>query len=156
MATLGPRAGFTLIELLLVVALIAVAAGVAAMSVQGDEQRRVQQETDRLAALFSMAQSEARISGRTLAWEADVRGYGFRALGATEKDPLRDELARRRPWPFEVRRIDTRPILFTREPLREPAMVAIDTPQHELRLALDARGELRMLDCQREPCAASR
>ena len=156
MATLRRGEGFTLIELLLVVALMGVAVGVVAMSVGGDERYRMREEGDRLSALFRMAQSDARISGRTLVWEADLTGYWFRAASGAEEDRPREELARKRAWPFEVRRVETRQILFTREPLREPAVVAIDTPSRELRLALDARGDLRALDCERESCAASR
>jgi general secretion pathway protein H len=156
-AALSERsAGFTLIELLLVVALVGIAAGVVAMSVHGDERRKVQEEGDRLSALFRMAQSEARISGRTLLWEADLSGYWFRTAAAADNDTLRDELQRKRPWPFEVRRVDTRQIVFTREPLREPALIEIDTRDREVRLALDALGNLRPLDCEREACAGSR
>lgn len=151
----GP-AGFTLIELLLVVALIAVAASVAAMSVPRDEHYKLQEEGDRLAALFRMAASEARVSGRTLVWEADPAGYSFHTASGAEDDKLSEELARRRAWPFEVRRLDTPRLLFTREPLREPALVRIETPTRELRLAIDAAGELRVVDCEREACAASR
>jgi len=150
------RAGFTLIELLLVVVLIAVAASVAAMSVPRGEHYKVQEEGDRLAALFRMAASEARVSGRTLVWQADLTGYSFQTASGAENDKLADELARRRPWPFEVRRLDTPRVLFTREPLRQPALVRIETPSRELRLAIDAVGELRVLDCEREACAASR
>ena len=153
MAALERSAGFTLIELLLVVALIGVAVGVVALSVSGNEQHKMREEGDRLSALFRMAQSDARISGRTLVWEADLSGYWFRTADNAE---LREELARKRPWPFEVRRVETRQILFTREPVRQPALIEIDTPGRELRLALDARGDLRTLDCEREPCAASR
>lgn len=149
-------AGFTLIELLLVVGLIAIAASVAAMSIRDDERHKLQEEGDRLAALFRMAASDARISGRTLVWEADVAGYGFRAASGAEEDKPREELARRRPWPFAVQRIVAPRILFTREPLREPAVIEIETQNRGLRLALDARGELRIVDCEREACAASR
>jgi|SRR4051812_28392845 general secretion pathway protein H len=148
--------GFTLIELLLVVVLIAVAASVAAMSIRDDDRHKLQQEGDRLSALFRMAQSEARISGRTLVWEADLGGYSFRTASGADDDKLRDELARRRAWPFAVRRLDTPRILFTREPLREPAVIQLETASRELRLMLDARGELRIADCERESCAASR
>lgn len=151
-----PRMGFTLIELLLVVVLIAIAASVAAMSVSGDERHRIREEGDRLAALFRMAQSDARIGGRTLVWEADLTGYWFRPASGAEEDKPREELARKRAWPFQVQRIETPRILFTREPLREPAVIQIDTPGRELRLALDARGELRTVDCEREACAALR
>lgn len=157
MATLRKApAGFTLIELLLVVVLIAIAASVAAMSIRDDERHKLQEEGDRLSALFRMAQSDARISGRTLIWEADLAGYGFRAASGAEEDKPREELARRRAWPFEVRRIEAPPILFSREPLREPAVIRLETVNRELDLALDARGELRIVDCEREPCAASR
>ncbi len=149
-------AGFTLIELLLVVVLVAIAASVAAMSIRDDERHKLQGEGDRLSALFRMAQSEARISGRTLVWEADLAGYGFRLASGAEEEKLRDELARRRAWPFELRRLDTPRLLFTREPLREPAVIRLETPSRELALALDARGELRVVDCERESCAASR
>lgn len=149
-------AGFTLIELLLVVVLVAVAASVAAMSVRDDERHKLQEEGDRLSALFRMASSEARISGRTLVWDADRAGYGFRTANGAPEDRLPDELSRRRPWPFEVRRLETPRILFTREPLREPALVRIETPSRELRLAVDAVGELRVVDCEREACAALR
>ncbi len=157
MAALRKRpSGFTLIELLLVVVLVAVAASVAAMSVRGDERHKLQGEGDRLSALFRMASSEARISGRTLVWEADPAGYAFRTASGTAEDRLPEELARRRAWPFEVRHVDTPRILFTREPLREPALVRIETPSRELRLVIDAVGELRVVDCELEACAASR
>ena len=153
MAGLAAR-GFTLIELLIVIALIAILAGVAALAVGGGE-RQIREETDRLAALFRIAASEARASGRTLAWEADHTGYAFRALG-DEQYELREELARRRAWPFEVERIGTPRVLITREPLREPALIEIGTRHRDLHLALDALGNLAALDCGGARCAASR
>jgi general secretion pathway protein H len=155
-AAVRQPAGFTLIEVLLVVVLIAIAASVAAMSIRDDDRHKLQEEGDRLAALFRMAQSEARISGRTLVWEADLTGYGFRTASGADDEKLRDELARRRAWPFQVRRVETPRILFTREPLREPALIQLETASRELRLLLDARGDLRIADCEREACAASR
>lgn len=149
----GRTAGFTLIELLLVVALIAIAAGLAALSVSGGE-RALREESERLAALFQMAQSEARTSGRSLVWQADLSGYSFRLLG-TEED-LREELSRKRTWPFAVERVSPARVVFAREPLREPQIVEIATPDRDLRLALDALGNLSALDCGGARCAASR
>ena len=156
MAALRKATGFTLIELLLVVVLVAIAASVAAMSIRDDERHKLQEEGDRLAALFRMAASDARISGRTLVWEADLTGYSFRAASGAEEDKPREELTRRRSWPFQMRGLETPRILFTREPLREPALIRLETLNRELRLALDARGELRIQDCEREACAGSR
>jgi general secretion pathway protein H len=147
--------GFTLIELLLTVAIIGIAAGIVSLSVRGNETRKLSEEGDRLAALFRMASSEARVGGRSLVWEADLSGYRFRPLVADASYSLREELARERRWPVEVRRVETRELVFSREPVREPATVDIATDDHRLRLALDALGNLRP-ECTDAACAASR
>ncbi|TMH70924.1 MAG: type II secretion system protein GspH [Betaproteobacteria bacterium] len=146
----GLTAGFTLIELLLTVAIIGIAAGVLTLSLRGDEARKLREEGERLSALFRMAQSEARVGGRPLVWEADLSGYRFRG------DALREELARERRWAVEVKRVETRRLLFAREPLREPAIVEIATEEHRLRLALDALGNPGPADCEDPRCVASR
>src|SRR6478752_6658907 len=99
-----PR-GFTLIELLLTIAIIGIAAGIVSLSVRGAESRKLTEEGDRLAALFRMAASEARVGGRTLVWEADLAGYSFRPLVADSSYDLREELARSRAWGIEVRAV---------------------------------------------------
>ena len=152
MATLAAR-GFTLLELLLVVGIVALAAGLVTLSVSGGE-RSLREESERLAALFQIAQSEARVSGRTLVWEADLSGYSFRGLAAEEE--LREELSRKRTWPFTVERVSPTRVLFAREPIREPEIVDIATPSRDLRLALDPLGNLSAVDCGGARCAASR
>jgi len=147
--------GFTLIELLLTVAIIGIAAGVVTLSVRGAEMRKLNQEADRLGALFRMAASEARVGGRTLVWQADLEGYRFRPLVADSDYLLRDELARDRAWGVEVRAVEAHELMFTREPLRAPATVDIRTGDHRLRVALDALGNPRT-ECVDEACAASR
>ena len=146
--------GFTLIELLIAVAIIGITAGIVTLSVRGTESRRLAEEGDRLAALFRMAASEARVGGRALVWEADLSGYRFRLLVADGSYRMRDELARERPWPVEVRRVETHELVFTREPLRQPVTLEIDTADQKLSLELDALGNLRRTDCAE--CAASR
>lgn len=145
--------GFTLLELLLVVALIGIATGLVALSVSGGE-RSLREESERLAALFHMAQSEARVSGRTLVWEADLSGYSFHLLGSEEV--LREELSRKRTWPFAVERVSPARVLFAREPLREPEILDLATTSRDLRLALDPLGNLSAVDCGGARCAASR
>lgn len=147
--------GFTLIELLLTVAIIGVAAGIVSLSVRGAESRKLAEEGDRLAALFRMASSEARVGGRSLVWEADLSGYRFRPLVADNTYELREDLARERPWKIELRDVEPRSLVFTREPLREAATVELASTEHRLRLGLDALGNLRA-ECTDASCAASR
>lgn len=149
--------GFTLLELLVTIAIIGLGTAVVALSLRGGESRRLQEEGARLGALFRIAQDEARISGRALVWEADLEGYRFRPLvrepGARE---WRDELLRARSWPFAVSRVDGARVVFGREPMLEPATVRIATAERELRLALDALGNLSLIRCEGDGCAASR
>lgn len=149
--------GFTLLELLVTIAIIGLGTAAVALSLRGGESRRLQEEGARLGALFRIAQDEARISGRALVWEADLEGYRFRPLvrepGARE---WRDELLRARSWPFAVSRIDGARVVFGREPMLEPATVRIATAERELRLALDALGNLSLIRCEGDGCAASR
>src|SRR3954469_24993708 len=124
--------GFTLIELLLAVAIIGIAAGIVSVSVRGNETRKLSEEGDRLAALFRMASSEARVGGRSLVWEADLSGYRFRALLADGTYSLREELARERHSPFELSRVEPRELFFSREPVRDPATLEIATHDHRV------------------------
>jgi type II secretion system protein H len=144
-------AGFTLIELLITIAIIGISAGLLSLALRGDETRQLREEGERLAALFRMASSDARVGGRPLLWQADVTGYRFVSDGQ-----LREELARERRWTVDVTRVETSRILFVREPVREPAMLEIATAQHLLRLELDALGNLRPAACEDPRCVASR
>ena len=140
------RAGFTLIELLVVIAMLGIAAAVVVLSVSGSDARQLREETARLGALFRIAQDEARITGRTLVWEADTSGYRFRPLDEEGARDWNDAVLRQRTWPFPVRSIDGGRIVFGREPLLNPATVHIATDQRETRLVLDALGNLKSIE----------
>jgi general secretion pathway protein H len=136
------RGGFTLIELLVVIALLGIAAAVVALSVSSSDARLLREEAARLGALFRIAQDEARITGRTLVWEADTSGYRFRPLDEEGARDWSDDVLRQRAWPFEVRSIEGGRIVFGREPLLDPTTLTIATAQTETRLVLDALGNL--------------
>ena len=138
------HAGFTLIELLVVIAMLGIAAAVVVLSISGSDQRQLREEAARLGALFRIAQDEARITGRVLVWEADARGYRFRPVDDGVVADWNDEILRPRTWPFEVRSIEGGRILFSREPLLEPAILRIETGEREARLELDALGNLKL------------
>jgi general secretion pathway protein H len=136
--------GFTLIELLVAVTILAIAAVIATLSVASRGGRDVDEEVRRMAALFRLAQDEAAISGTTLVWEADVRGYRFRRLensSQAQTSPQDDQLRPRR-WPFVVTRVEAQPIVFSREPLLHPGVIRLSTASRDLRLVLDPFGNL--------------
>ena len=63
-----PR-GFTLIELLLVMALIAMASGLATLALRDPAESRLEREGARLAALLESARAEARAAGLGVVWQ---------------------------------------------------------------------------------------
>ena len=128
----------------MVVAILAVAAATVALSVWSSDTRRPREEAARLGALFRIAQDEARVSGLTLVWEADLEGYRFRPLDAEAARDWSDEILRPRSWPFTVSQIEGGRIVFGREPLLDPATLRIATAEREVRLELDALGNLRL------------
>jgi general secretion pathway protein H len=135
-----PRAicGFTLLELLVVLVILGVAAGVVSLSVAPGEERLVEREAQRLAMLFRLAQDEARVGGRPVSWEADVRGYRFLIAGRepqASNDPLRP-----RAWPFPVQQVVAPLLAFGAEPLLPPAEIRIATRERVRVLAVDAFG----------------
>lgn len=85
--------GFTLIELLLVLAIIAVAVGMASLALRDGNAARLEEEGARLAALLEMARAEARVSGMPVFWvpgsTEDGRQFRFVGLSAMQTLPTR-------------------------------------------------------------------
>jgi len=77
--------GFTLIELLIVVAIIAISAGVVSLALRDGAENRLEHEGARLTALLESARADARASGLAVRWETasadDAEGAQFRFLG---------------------------------------------------------------------------
>lgn len=85
-----PReAGFTLIELVVVVAIVAVAAGLITLSLRDGDQTRLENEAARLAALLEGARTEARVAGLAVAWTPTDDGFRFAGLPAAMAMPRR-------------------------------------------------------------------
>jgi len=84
--------GFTLIELMVVVAVIAIAAGVAALALRDPASTRLEREAVRLAALLDAARAEARASGLPVRWlpmpADDTSGDQFRFVGLPPSSQL--------------------------------------------------------------------
>jgi general secretion pathway protein H len=67
----APRAprGFTLIELMVVVAIIAIAAGVASLAIRDPAGTTLEREGERLAALLDSARADSRSLGVPVQWQ---------------------------------------------------------------------------------------
>jgi general secretion pathway protein H len=81
-----------MIELMVVVAIIAIAAGVAALALRDPEETRLEREAVRLSALLDAARAEARTLGLPARWQpvptGDPSGDNFRFVGLPPSDPL--------------------------------------------------------------------
>lgn len=87
--------GFTLLELLIVVAIVAVSAGLIALSLRDGHEARLEEEGERLSALLEMARAEARVAGVSVHWvprqddgaDPDT-AVQFRFVGLSTLQPL--------------------------------------------------------------------
>jgi general secretion pathway protein H len=85
--------GFTLIELMIVVALIAIAAGVVSLALRDPASMRLETEAARLSALLESARAESRASGLVVRWVpqrvSDEEHFRFVGLPDTVPMPRR-------------------------------------------------------------------
>jgi len=73
--------GFTLIEMLVVLMIMGLFVGLVSVIVQPDERAVLRLEADRLSELLDLAGTEARLTGKNIAWTADAAGYRFWRAG---------------------------------------------------------------------------
>lgn len=72
-----PETGYTLIEMLAVIAIIAIVAGGAMLTVSGGASRQLRQEAERLDQTLQMAADEAVFQGTEMGAYFTTSGYGF-------------------------------------------------------------------------------
>jgi len=132
--------GFTLVELLVVVALIAIASGLASLALRDPTANRLEQEGARLAALLESARAEARASGLAVRWEPraiDGEAAGFRFLGLPTTNTLPEH------WLNEGVRADivgARAVLLGPEPLIPAQRIVLSLEDRRLTLSTDGLG----------------
>lgn len=141
----GLRArGATLLEILVVIVILGIVAGMVSLSIAPGETRRVSEEIDRLAALFRLANDEARITGRPIVWRADTDGYRFVQSDGVRGERDGQDPLRPRAWPFEVRQLDAPAIVFGREPMMDPTRLYIVTVTGEIAVEVDSFGQVNV------------
>ena len=128
--------GFTLIELLIVIAIVAVSAGLMTLALRDSEASRLEEEAARLTALLEMARAEARVAGTTVRWmpvgdspEADFRFVG---LSSQQKMPVR--------WLDPATRATVSSTVFVvlgPEAILPPQRIVLRLGQQQLELASD-------------------
>lgn len=92
--------GFTLIELLVVMLIMGLIAGMIGVLARPDDRAVLRVEAERLSELLDLAATEARLTGKRVAWTAEAHAYRFWQLrtdtGWTE---IRDDALRARSLP---------------------------------------------------------
>lgn len=92
--------GFTLIELLVVLLVMGLIAGLVGALVRPDDRAVLRVEAERLSELLDLAATEARLTGKSIAWTAEAHAYRFWQLredaGWSE---IRDDSLRARSLP---------------------------------------------------------
>lgn len=69
--------GFTLIEMLVVLMIMGLFIGLVSVITMPDNRAVLKLEADRLAQFLDFATTEARLTGKSIAWTADESGYRF-------------------------------------------------------------------------------
>jgi general secretion pathway protein H len=140
---LGAARGFTLIELMIVVALIAVAAGVVSLALRDPTSIRLQTEAQRLSALLESARAESRASGLPVHWVPAEAGsevhFRFVLVSGTRSMPM----ARPTRWlDAQVRAeiVDAQVVQLGPEPLIGAQRIVLRLGDQRLELATDGLG----------------
>ena len=100
----GPSRGFTLIEMLVVLMIMGLFVGLVSTITRPDDRAMLKLEAERLSQLLDFAATEARLTGKSIAWTADESGYRFWRSGddARWAEILDSELLRARTLPQGV------------------------------------------------------
>lgn len=92
------RRGFTLLELLVVMVIAGIVVSMVAINATPNERGRVLDDGQRVARLFELAQEEAQLRARAIAWEADRGGWRFLEASPSGWIPLGGDIFGPHPW----------------------------------------------------------
>ena len=141
--------GFTLIELMVVVALIAVAAGVVSLSLRDPAGTRLETEAARLSALLEGARAESRASGLPVHWVPQGRDEGehFRFEGLYE--PMSGDSAQRAEsrWldaGVSAEVVGAKAVVLGPEPLIGAQRIVLRLADRRIELATDGLGPFKV------------
>ena len=133
---LRTQRGLTLLELLMVLTVVAMATAAVSLSLRDPDQRALQREGERLAALLESGRAWSRSSGQVLRWTAGPEGFAFE--GHT---PKRAPEAWQTPgievqW-TQVAQAQAQALVLGPEPIIAPQAITLRLRQQQLTLSSD-------------------
>ena len=133
---LRTQRGLTLLELLMVLTVAAMATAAVSLSLRDPDQRALQREGERLAALLESGRAWSRSSGQVLRWTAGPEGFAFE--GHT---PKRAPEAWQTPgievqW-TQVAQTQAQALVLGPEPIIAPQAITLRLRQQQLTLSSD-------------------
>lgn len=144
--------GFTLVELLVVMVIIGITLGLAALNAIPSPRQDLQKEAQRIALLLQLARDEAIVRNRLVTFEADSERYHFLVRGDKGWTPIvKDDLLRERSFknPPVTLILDPPPsnggastlrITFGREPVDKPFVLTLASGDNRVAIHADGVG----------------
>jgi general secretion pathway protein H len=137
--------GFTLVELMVVMALIAIAVGLASLAIRDPAAAQLDREAMRLSALLEGARAESRSSGVAVRFEVKTLPgeSGFRFVGLPSSEPAPTA------WLAEgvsAEIIGARALALGPEPLIGAQRIVLRLGERNLTLATDGLGPFAPVD----------
>lgn len=149
--------GFSLIEVMLVLVLLGIATAVISVAVQPHPGALLRHEAEALAQRLAAAQSEVRVDGRLVVWQADPQGYFFSRVRWLQHDhqemPVMSthgdldnfehhELLRPRSWSLQGVQVQAiSPLLLHDEWFSSAWKIELHHEGHQVTISRDARGQ---------------
>jgi len=90
--------GFTLLELLVVMVIAGIVISLVAVNASPNERGRILDDGQRIARLFELAQEEAQLGARPIAWEGDAGGWRFLEATPQGWQPMRTDVFAPGKW----------------------------------------------------------
>lgn len=148
------RTGFTLLELLVVMVIAGIVISLVAVNASPNERGRVFDDGQKIARLFELAQEDAQLGARPLAWEGDAGGWRFLESTPQGWVPMRADVFAPGHWRLALdsavivdggRRTGTGPtrLIFGRELVDEPQRLVLTRGNIRVDVTGDGSGRYR-------------
>ncbi|GJG97015.1 prepilin-type N-terminal cleavage/methylation domain-containing protein [Cupriavidus pauculus] len=143
--------GFTLLELLVVMVIAGIVISLVAVNATPNDRGRVLDDGQRIARLFELAQEDAQLGARPLAWEGDATGWRFLESTPQGWAPMRTDVFAPGRWRIPLdgavvvqggRQLGTGPVrlVFGRELIDEPQRLVLTRGDIRVDVAGDGSG----------------